>query len=173
MSGCGPLSALGGGCSYNQRFTTSDIAEPVGSSGCHGEPSFDTTRDHRPAGCSLDVLNELERHLAPLGEFQSKPVSIPSRLRTLVGICRRLRGELMTRIRFPAEAATPSNLAEEREKAPKAPIDGAAVRVRSLGLVYWLAHPTTRIGKIACVPPNHCLVMLRPLCDASARASVV
>jgi cell division protein ZapD len=79
---------------YNQALYHNEIASQWGSRAAMGS-LIDILAITTRGDVRSDVLKELERHLATLGEFQSKPGVDPERLRTLVGNLQRLRGELM------------------------------------------------------------------------------
>src|ERR1700727_633819 len=79
---------------YSQALYHNEIASQWGSRAAMGS-LIDILAITTRGDVRSDVLKELERHLATLGEFQSKPGVDPERLRTLVGNLQRLRGELM------------------------------------------------------------------------------
>jgi len=107
-----------------------------------------------------DVLKELERHLATLGEFQSKPGVDPERLRALIANLQRLRGELMnagTAFLQPLRDSEFLSAIKHRSAIP-----GGTCEFDLPDYYFWLAQPEEPRTRTF----NQWLGMLRPLCDA-------
>ncbi|HUI58656.1 MAG TPA: cell division protein ZapD [Steroidobacteraceae bacterium] len=107
-----------------------------------------------------DVLKELERHLATLGEFQSKPGVDPERLRALIANLQRLRGELMNAGSAFLQPLRDSEFLSAIKH--RSAIPGGTCEFDLPDYYFWLAQaeePRTRTF-------NQWLGMLRPLCDA-------
>jgi cell division protein ZapD len=107
-----------------------------------------------------DALKELERQLALLGEFQSKPGVDTGRLKSLIANLTRLRGELLN--------AGVANLQPLRDSEflnaikHRSSIPGGTCEFDLPDYLYWLSLPDeTRIRAF-----NEWLTVLRPLCDA-------
>src|SRR3984893_3167685 len=82
---------------YNQALYHNEIASQGGSRSAMGS-LIDILAITTRGDVRSDVLKELERHLAALNEFQSRPGVDHERLRTLLGNLQRLRGELMNAV---------------------------------------------------------------------------
>jgi cell division protein ZapD len=109
-----------------------------------------------------DVLKELERHLAILGEYQSKPGVDSSRLRTLMSNLVRLRAELLnagSSFLQPLRDSEFLNAIKHRSAIP-----GGTCEFDLPDYFYWLSQPApTRMQTF-----GEWLGMLRPMCDAIA-----
>jgi cell division protein ZapD len=109
-----------------------------------------------------DVLKELERHLAVLNEFQSKPGVDPERLRTLVANLQRLRGELMNAGSAFLQPLRDSEFLSAIKH--RSAIPGGTCEFDLPDYYFWLAQSDEpRIRTF-----NQWLGMMRPLCDAIA-----
>ena len=109
-----------------------------------------------------DVLKELERHLATLSEFQSRPGVDPERLRTLISNLQRLRGELMsagTGFLQPLRDSEFLSSIKHRSAIP-----GGTCEFDLPDYYFWLSQPDEPRMRTF----NQWLAMLRPLCDAIA-----
>jgi cell division protein ZapD len=109
-----------------------------------------------------DVLKELERHLAILGEFQSKPGVDGGRLRTVLSSLLRLRAELLnagSAFLAPLRDSEFLNAIKHRSAIP-----GGTCEFDLPDYFYWLSQPEeTRMQTF-----GEWLAMLRPMCDAIA-----
>src|ERR1700745_2148229 len=146
---------------YNQALYHNEIVSQWGSRAAMGSLihilAITTSGDGRS-----DVLKELERHLAALSEFQSKPGVDPERLRTLVGNLQRLRGELMNAGSAFLQPLRDSEFLSAIKH--RSAIPGGTCEFDLPDYYYWLAQsdePRVRTF-------NQWLGMLRPFCDAIA-----
>jgi cell division protein ZapD len=109
-----------------------------------------------------DVLKELERHLASLGEYQSKPGVDDSRLRTLMSNLVRLRTDLLGSgavFLQPLRDSEFLNAIKHRSAIP-----GGTCEFDLPDYFYWLSQPAeTRMRSF-----TQWIGMLRPICDAIA-----
>ncbi len=109
-----------------------------------------------------EVLKELERHVASLGEFQSKPGVDGDRLKSLLVNLQRLRGELMNAGSAFLQPLRDSEFLSAIKH--RSAIPGGTCEFDLPDYFYWLAQPDEpRIRTF-----NQWLGMLRPLCDAIA-----
>jgi cell division protein ZapD len=107
-----------------------------------------------------DVLKELERHLALLGEYQNHPGIDAARLRSLMSNLTRLRGELGT-----VNAAWLQPLRDSEFLAGikhRSAIPGGTCEFDLPDYFFWLNQPTEARTDAF----NHWLLLLRPICDA-------
>jgi cell division protein ZapD len=109
-----------------------------------------------------DVLKELERQLALLNEFQSKPGVDTARLRTVISNLLRLRADLLgtgSAYLAPLKDSEFLNAIRHRSAIP-----GGTCEFDLPDFCFWLSQPAElRIETFAAW-----LAMLRPLCDAIA-----
>ncbi len=109
-----------------------------------------------------DVLKELERHLAALGDFQSKPGVDDGRLRTVIANLTRLRTDLLasgSAFLQPLRESEFLNAIKHRSAIP-----GGTCEFDLPDYFFWLSQPSqTRMRTF-----DQWLGMLRPLCDAIA-----
>ncbi len=109
-----------------------------------------------------DVLKELERHLATLSEYQSKPGVDDSRLRTVMSNLVRLRTDLLgsgSVFLQPLRDSEFLNAIKHRSAIP-----GGTCEFDLPDYFYWLSQPTeARMHAF-----GQWLGMLRPLCDTIA-----
>jgi cell division protein ZapD len=109
-----------------------------------------------------DVLKELERQLASLGEFQSKPGVDGGRLRTVMSNLLRLRAELMTAGSAFLQPIRDSEFLSAIKH--RSAIPGGTCEFDLPDFYYWLSQAAdTRRNTF-----NQWLGLLRPLCDAIA-----
>jgi len=109
-----------------------------------------------------DVLKELERQLASLGEFQSKPGVDGARLRTVMSNLLRLRAELMTAGSAFLQPIRDSEFLSAIKH--RSAIPGGTCEFDLPDFYYWLSQAAdTRRNTF-----NQWLGLLRPLCDAIA-----
>jgi len=109
-----------------------------------------------------EVLKELERHVAALSEFQSKPGVDTDRLKSLLVNLQRLRGELMS-----AGSAFLQPLRESEFLSAikhRSAIPGGTCEFDLPDYYYWLAQSDDARTRTF----NQWLGMMRPLCDAIA-----
>lgn len=109
-----------------------------------------------------DVLKELERQLALLNDFQSKPGVDTARLRTVISNLLRLRADLLgTGSAYLAPLKDSEFLSAIRHRSA---IPGGTCEFDLPDFCFWLSQPAElRIETFA-----SWLAMLRPLCDAIA-----
>lgn len=109
-----------------------------------------------------DVLKELERHLALLNEFQSRPGVDTGRLRTVVSNLLRLRADLLgvgSAYLQPLKESEFLSAIRHRSAIP-----GGTCEFDLPDFCFWLHQPAeSRIETFA-----RWITMLRPLCDAIA-----
>lgn len=109
-----------------------------------------------------DVLKELERHIASLNEFQSRPGVDAGRLKTVMSNLMRLRAELLN-----AGSAFLQPLRESEFLSAikhRSAIPGGTCEFDLPDYFYWLSQPAeTRMETF-----SEWLNLLRPLCDAIA-----
>ena len=109
-----------------------------------------------------DVLKELERQLALLNEFQSRPGVDASRLRTVISNLLRLRADLLgtgSAYLHPLKESEFLNAIRHRSAIP-----GGTCEFDLPDFCYWLNQPADlRIDTF-----TRWITMLRPLCDAIA-----
>jgi cell division protein ZapD len=109
-----------------------------------------------------EVLKELERHLATLGEFQSRPGVDSNRLRNLVANLQRLRQELMNAGSTYLQPLRDSEFLSAIKH--RSAIPGGTCEFDLPDYYFWLKQSDdTRTRTF-----NQWLGMLRPLCDAIA-----
>jgi cell division protein ZapD len=109
-----------------------------------------------------DVLKDLERHLASLNEFQSKPGVDTDRLTTLTANLVRLRNELLNAGSTFLQPLRDSEFLSAIKH--RSAIPGGTCEFDLPDYYYWLAQsPDTRVRTF-----NQWLGLLRPLCDAIA-----
>ncbi len=109
-----------------------------------------------------DVLKEIERHLAILNEFQSKPGVDAGRLKSVTSNLQRLRADLLTAgsaFLQPLRDSEFLNAIKHRSAIP-----GGTCEFDLPDYYYWLSQPSERRAETF----GQWLGMLRPLCDAIA-----
>jgi len=146
---------------YNQALYHNEIASQWGSRAAMGS-LLDILAITTRGDVRSDVLKELERHLATLNEFQSRPGVDPERLRTLLANLQRLRAELMNAGSAFLQPLRDSEFLSAIKH--RSAIPGGTCEFDLPDYYYWLAQaddPRTRTF-------NQWLGMLRPLCDAIA-----
>src|ERR1700716_2689597 len=146
---------------YNQALYHTEIASQWGSRGAMGS-LIDILAITTRGDVRSDVLKELERHLATLGEFQSKPGVDPERLRTLVGNLQRLRGELMNAGSAFLQPLRDSEFLSAIKH--RSAIPGGTCEFDLPDYYYWLAQSDEARTRTF----NQWLRIFRPLCDAIA-----
>jgi cell division protein ZapD len=109
-----------------------------------------------------DVLKELERQLASLGEFQSKPGVDGGRLRTVMSNLLRLRAELMTAGTAFLQPIRDSEFLSAIKH--RSAIPGGTCEFDLPDFYYWLSQGADARRNTF----NQWLGLLRPLCDAIA-----
>jgi len=146
---------------YSQALYHNEVASQWGSRAAMGS-LIDILAITMRGDVRSEVLKELERHLAALGEFQSKPGVDPERLRTLIANLQRLRGELMTAGSAFLQPLRDSEFLSAIKH--RSAIPGGTCEFDLPDYYYWLAQSEeTRVRTF-----NQWLGMLRPLCDAIA-----
>jgi cell division protein ZapD len=146
---------------YNQALYHNEIASQWGSRAAMSS-LLDILAITTRGDVRSDVLKELERHLAVLSEFQSKPGVDPERLRTLVANLQRLRAELMSAGSGFLQPLRDSEFLSAIKH--RSAIPGGTCEFDLPDYYYWLAQsdePRIRMF-------NQWLGLLRPLCDAIA-----
>ncbi len=106
-----------------------------------------------------DALKELERQLALLGEFQSKPGVDAGRLKTLIANLTRLRSDLLSAgvaNLQPLKDSDFLNAVKHRSSIP-----GGTCEFDLPDYLYWLSQP----DEARALAFNRWLTILRPLCD--------
>lgn len=144
---------------YNQALYHNETPSPWGSRAAMSSLldilSITTRSDTRS-----DVLKELERHLATLNEYQSKPGVDDSRLRTVMSNLVRLRTDLLgsgSVFLQPLRDSEFLNAIKHRSAIP-----GGTCEFDLPDYFYWLSQaPDTRMRTF-----SQWLGMLRPMCDA-------
>jgi cell division protein ZapD len=146
---------------YNQALYHNEVASQWGSRAAMSS-LLDILAITTRSDTRSDVLKELERHLAILNEFQSKPGVDASRLRTVMTNLLRLRAELLTAgsaYLQPLRDSEFLNAIKHRSAIP-----GGTCEFDLPDYFYWLSQPSEdRIHAF-----GQWLGMLRPLCDAIA-----
>lgn len=109
-----------------------------------------------------DVMKELERHLAQLNVFQSKPGVDSARLRTVMSNLLRLRADLVAcGSNYLASLKDSEFLSAIKHRTA---IPGGTCEFDLPDFFYWLNQETTQRSRSF----NEWLATLRPLCDAIA-----
>jgi len=146
---------------YNQALYHNETGSPWGSRAAMTS-LIDVLAISTRGDLRSDVLKELERQLATLNEFQSKPGVDVSRWKALMSNLLRLRAELMnagTAFLQPLRDSEFLSAIKHRSAIP-----GGTCEFDLPDYYYWLAQPEeTRLRTF-----NQWLGLLRPLCDAVA-----
>jgi cell division protein ZapD len=146
---------------YNQALYHNEIATQWGSRAAMSS-LIDILSITTRADTRSDVLKELERHLAVLNEFQSKPGVDGARLRTVMSNLLRLRAELLnagSAFLQPLRDSEFLNAIKHRSAIP-----GGTCEFDLPDYFFWLSQPAEDRMRTF----GEWLGMLRPLCDAIA-----
>ena len=146
---------------YNQALYHNEIASQWGSRAAMAS-LIDILAITTRGDTRSDVLKELERHLASLNEYQSKPGVDSNRLQTLLKNLVRLRNELLNAGSTFLQPLRDSEFLSAIKH--RSAIPGGTCEFDLPDYYYWLTQSTdVRMRTF-----NQWLGLLRPLCDAIA-----
>ncbi len=146
---------------YNQALYHNEMASQWGSRAAMSS-LIDILAITTRGDTRSDVLKDLERHLASLNEFQSKPGVDTNRLETLTANLQRLRNELLNAGSTFLQPLRDSEFLSAIKH--RSAIPGGTCEFDLPDYYYWLTQsPQTRVRTF-----NQWLGLLRPLCDAIA-----
>ena len=146
---------------YNQALHHNEMASQWGSRAAMSS-LIDILAITTRGDTRSDVLKELERHLASLNEFQSKPGVDSNRLQTLLKNLVRLRNELMNAGSTFLQPLRDSEFLSAIKH--RSAIPGGTCEFDLPDYYYWLTQsPEVRMRTF-----SQWLGLLRPLCDAIA-----
>jgi len=146
---------------YNQALYHNEMASQWGSRAAM-ESLLDVLAISTRGDVRADVLKELERQLALLNEYQSKPGVDSGRLRTVIANLLRLRSELLNAGSAFLQPLRDSEFLSAIKH--RSAIPGGTCEFDLPDYYYWLSQSTEARTRTF----NQWLGMLRPLCDAVA-----
>ena len=146
---------------YNQALYHNEMQSQWGSRAAMGS-LIDILSIAARSDVRADVLKELERHLAQLNVFQSRPGVDSARLRTIMSNLLRLRADLVAcGSNYLASLKDSEFLSAIKHRSA---IPGGTCEFDLPDFFYWLNQETNQRSRSF----NEWLTTLRPLCDAIA-----